>query len=117
MSARTRRTDTHTHFYTYDHYSSTDTDRRQCHSAPMLQTLALCYIPLPFDPCWGGDRFGKNGCYICVCAVSSAEGGLWGDWGTEIAKRGTEMGWPTDCGPHSVAHMTEDVETLKAVLA
>ena len=35
----------------------------------------------------------------------------------EIAKRGTEMGWPTDCGPHSVAHMTEDVETLKAVLA
>ena len=39
--------------------------------------------------------------YICVCAVSSAEGGLWGDWGTEIAKRGTEiakrgteMGWP-----------------------
>ena len=43
-SARTRRTDTHTHF-AYDH--STDTDRRQRHSAPMVQTLVLCYIP-PF---------------------------------------------------------------------
>ena len=44
-SARTRRTDTHTHF-AYDH--STDTDRRQHHSPPMVQTLVLCYIPFPF---------------------------------------------------------------------
>ena len=40
---------------------------------------------------------------IYVCAVSSAEGGLWGDWGTEIAKRGTGIGWPApgwpDCAP------------------